>query len=219
MLIIGLLLAPSTAGAGTISISFDLSGSSVSLPNGVEIPPDGSIQPGAMLVLHLQGDVAPDEASGTVLPGAGVLDELAVAADVNAQTPIDALFTGDLSVAQLSPASGDLAVDLTSYLLDSIIIELIVFIDCAGSDCGEFGGFPLDIETVELLPSQPLTLAAINTPGAATIAGALAIEIGGVSFGVDLQGVEASRAFVVPEPSTGLLLLLGLAMLRVRRPR
>ena len=75
------------------------------------------------------------------------------------------------------------------------------------------------IETAQLLPGQLLTLAGINTPGGATLAGLLDIEVGGVSFGVDLQGIEASRAYVVPEPSSGLLLLVGLALLRGRRLR
>jgi len=220
LLIMGLLVAPSASRAGTISIGFDLGGSSVSLPNGIEVPPAGEALPGSLLVLHLEGDVAPDEMSGTVLPGTGVLDGLVVVADIDARPPLEALFTGNLSIVQFGAAIGSLAGDLaTLTLVDPVVVEFILFVDCVGVDCELFGTFPLDIETFSLIPGQTLTLSDVNTPGGASLAGLFDIDLGGESVTVDLQGVESSRAYVVPEPSSGLLLLVGLVLLRGRRLR
>lgn len=203
--------------AGTIWIDFDLSGSSVSIPPDVDVPPGGTLLPGATLTLMLRGDVPADEMSGTVLPGAAVVEGLVVEVDVDAATLIDASMSGDVAVTQFGPAEGSLAGDLSTLSIDSIFLELIAFIDCSGSDCGVFGVFPVDIEIAQFLPAQTLTVSDANTPGGATISGLIDISFAAFQMSVDLQGTETSRAFVVPEPGTALLVLAGLAALRLHR--
>jgi hypothetical protein len=105
-------------------------------------------------------------------------------------------------------------------------------LDCAGLLCGLFGNFPTTI--VETNPPPPgqaftITLANLNTPGAAIVDGTMPVSIppettAGSPFTgtINLEGNEVSRTYHVPEPGSlaqlipGAVVLAGLSRRRRR---
>ena len=196
-----LLLATSSAGAGSIEIEFDLTGSSVSLLGGILlVPPDGQVTH-AHVTLSVTG-------SDITTPAVGVarVRDLDVGATIDGTVGNSVLITGDFVAERSAGGTGSLASDLTTLSLTSLTLTLDGMLDCTGSQCIALGTFPVSVVGVPVQPSSldPWVVHGLGIQGAGTLTATLPFDLGGNAVLADLSGVETTRRFV-PEPSATLL--------------
>ncbi|MEE3331025.1 MAG: hypothetical protein VX246_09165 [Myxococcota bacterium] len=212
-----LLLATSSAGAGSIEIEFDLTGSSVSLLGDILlVPPDGQVTH-AHVTLSVTG-------SDITTPAVGVarVSDLDVDATIDGTVGNSVLITGDFVAERSAGGTGSLASDLTTLSLTSLTLTLDGMLDCTGSQCIALGTFPVSVVGVPVQPSSldPWVVHGLGIQGAGTLTATLPFDLGGNAVLADLSGVETTRRFV-PEPnatSLGSVALLALlALLRRQR--
>jgi hypothetical protein len=204
-----LLLATSSAGAGSIEIEFDLTGSSVSLLGGILlVPPDGQVTH-AHVTLSVTG-------SDITTPAVGVarVRDLDVGATIDGTVGNSVLITGDFVAERSAGGTGSLASDLTTLSLTSLTLTLDGMLDCTGSQCIALGTFPVSVVGVPVQPSSldPWVVHGLGIQGAGTLTATLPFDLGGNAVLADLSGVETTRRFV-PEPSATLLAAAALMTL------
>jgi len=213
-----LLLAAPSARAGTITIDFDLTSSSIALLGGIlNIPPDGSITAASAQVTV--------QASNLTSPSAGAaqLGNLMVVATVNGTVGSAVLLTGGFSAAQNGGGAGSLSGGLANLAMATLTLNLNGLVNCIGGLCSAIGTFPVSaVNSASVLTGiGNLGIGGLGTLGAATLNGVLSFTIGGATAVLSMVGQEVSRTYV-PEPNTFALVglgMLGLAGLGWRRTR
>jgi hypothetical protein len=201
-----LLFAAQPAWAGSISIDFDLTDSSVSLIGGIlQIPPDGAI---TVATAHI---TVPGSGLTSASPGPAQLSSLELAATINGTVGQSVLITGGFTTSQIAGGDGSLAGDLTTLSLLSLTLNLNGTVDCMGGLCAALGTFPVSVmdEPVDPIGLQPFTIGGLGTLGAGTLSGVLPFDLDGNDVVVTLVGQEVGRMFV-PEPASGMLVGFGL---------
>jgi hypothetical protein len=193
------------AHAGTLSIDFDFTGSTVTLLGGVvTVPPDGSVHAGSGRI-----DFLADDGSQQAISGAAQMGNASLGVSLNKDLLGIALITGDVSGAQSGVAGGSLNAALTQVtLLSPLQILYTGTLQCAGTGCGAVGTFPVVINTV-LSFLGGFNVGNLASTGNATLQATLPFSLAGFTGILQLSGVETSRTFV-PEPSTAALVALGL---------
>ena len=204
LLLLSLLLTPCVSTAGTIFIDFELSGSTLHFFGGLlEIPPDGSLS-GVMTV------ALPGTGPTSAAAGPAEITDLTLTADF-AKTEFGATLSGTVGLTQIGAAAGTFAGDLTSLDVPMLSAGITAHIECSGATCSLFGTFPMDQDDTGSFANTSLVLADLIQPGMTSLLGT--IESAPGQSLIDLVGKETSRHYVVPEPATGTLALLGLAVL------
>jgi hypothetical protein len=211
LLVALVLLVPCVSRAGTIFIDFQLPGSTVhALGGGLVVPPDGEVTGGTLTLAIPGSDVSTPSA------GPAQLSALTLTADF-AKTQLGVTLSGTFAFTQQGSAAGTLGPGLTSLELATLFAGLMVHVECSGALCGLFGTFPMDQSDSRGFASTPLALEDLSQPGMASLFGTIESAPGQPL--VELVGKETGRHFVVPEPATGGLVLLGLAALSLRSRR
>ena len=215
---VGLLFGAvaNTANASVIQIDFDFTAQSVlSLLGGTIVtPPDGSFSSGTVRVLVDATDLETPIAGGDVTVGFGtfagtVSKNVAGAADVSG--PFAGTQVGTL-VGILDPGL------ISATFTDDLMLDMNVNFGCTGTGCGPLG-FPVSVLGIEALSLGTISLTGLEADGTAQIDVTTAVELDGVLGTLNLVGNETSRLFIVPEPQTATLLLLGLVGLGMKRSR
>jgi hypothetical protein len=215
-----LLLAASAAHAGTITITYDFSASTITIPLGqVTIPPDGGIL-AASGVLKVPGSSisAPSAGAATIRSVA-----LSATANKTLMQPLQVTLTGFLAAGQL--ASG--MVNLTPSLSVAVISGTIPFGYSLTANCV---GPPIVCNAVPTAATGsvgltgPFNVGGLATPGSGMVSAMISISRS-VTLLINLVGTEVSRTFDAPEPSppvlelTALLSVLGAGWWHRRRAR
>jgi hypothetical protein len=216
MAIIGLLVSASAANAGTVRLDFDFTVESVlSLLGGTIItPPDGSFDSGTVRVLVEATDIDSVVGGGQVAVGAGNFAG-SVSKDVLGLADVSGPFSG----TQIGTLLGVLDPGLTSAtFFDDLMINLNFNFACVGAGCGPLG-FPVSILGLTALNLGTVSITGLDTEGTARIEMNTIVELDGVLGELSLVGIETSRIFIVPEPQTALLVVLGLVTLSLTRSR
>jgi hypothetical protein len=202
-LLLLLLLTPCVSRAGTIFIDFDVSMSTVRALGGqLVVPPDGSITGGTLTVA-----VAGTDAS-TPTAGPAEVAGLVLTADFS-KTLFGVTLSGSFGFTQQGAAAAVLGSDLSSLDLPLLVANVMVHVECSGASCGLFGTFPIDQNDTGSFANTSIALEDLGLPGQASLVGDIESAPGQPL--VQLAGKETGRHFVVPEPATGMLALLGLA--------
>jgi hypothetical protein len=202
-----LLLAAPPARAGTITIDFDLTGSSVALLGGIlNIPPDGSIT-AASAQVTVQGSNLTNASAG-----AAQLGNLMLMATINGTVGSAVVLTGSFSATQLGGGAGSLSGGLANLNVATLTLNLNGLINCFGGLCPALGTFPISaVNSVSVLTGfGSMGIGGLATLSAATLNGVLPLTIGGNTAALTLVGQEVNRTFI-PEPNT--FALVGLGML------
>jgi hypothetical protein len=210
LLLVSLLLTPCVSAAGTIFIDFELSSSAIRALGGqIVVPPDGSITSGTLTL------AVPGTDASSPGPGPVEISGLVITADFT-KTQFGITLSGTFGLTQQGAAAGTLGPDLASLALPGLTADIAVHAECSGAFCT---GFPVDQIDTAGLAGSGFTLEDLAQPGMATLFGSLESAPGQPI--VELSAKETSRHFVVPEPATGTLALVGLSWLAAlaRRPR
>lgn len=202
------------AQAGTLTVNFDFSGSSLGMLGGlVNIPPQGSIQSASGTI-----DVSA-LGSATAVGGPGAFRDFAMALTINANV-LGNLITGNASILQLTAG----VPGLLNGALDSLLaaapmqIQQNGVINCVGAGCAVLS-LPTTINGTQALTLAALPIANLNSIGNALISGSFDITFAGFTGILHLVGTEVSRSFVVPEPNSIALVGMGLALIAGSRLR
>ena len=214
-LVLGLMAPPGEARATFLEIDFDFTDQSfVSLLGGVIVtPPDGSFDSGSARVRVDASDLS------TPIPGGDVtFDQADFAGSVFKVIPEAAFILGSFEGVQIGTLDGTLAPgEMGVDFAEDIILDLDIALACAGVGC-DLLGFPIDVTGISSLAITFMSFTDLNSPGDATISAILPIELDGVLGVLTLVVNEQSRQFI-PEPQTATLLVIGLALLKLSRPR
>ena len=211
LLLLSLLLTPCVSRAGTIFIDFQISGSTVHALGGLlVVPPDGSITGGTLTLAVPGTDIS------TPMAGAAEVAGLTLSADF-AKALFGVTLSGTFGMVQQGPAAATLGSDRASLAVPLLTSAVMVHVECSGANCALLGTFPLDQSDTGSFANTQLTLEDLVQPGMASVFGSIESAPGQPL--VDISGKETGRHFVVPEPATGTLALVGLAGLaRLARP-
>jgi len=210
-----LLLLPAASFAGTITVQFDFTGSSVAILGGfINVPPDGAINAGSGEI-DVQGfsPVNPQ-------PGAAALRNLSLAGTI-AKTGFGVNITGAIGATQPGTASGTLSPGLANLSFNPFVLNFTGFANCANTGTGTgctVLGLPATFTGPRTFTIPSLAVSNLATPGAAGLNGSFTFTLGGFTAVLSLVGNEVSRSFI-PEPNTFGLLALGVAGLAVLRRR
>ncbi len=201
-----LLFGASAAKASSITVEFDLTSSTLTMLSGIlSIPPDGTITAGTASVRV--------NASSLTGPTSGPakLSNLALTATISGTVGGAALFTGGFSGSQPGGGAGSLTAGLANLLFGLLNLNLNGFVNCSGGICPALGTFPVSVTNspTALTGFGAFGIGGLATVGAGTLNATLPINLAGNSVVFNLVGQEVSRAFSLPEPSTGALLGLG----------
>ncbi len=212
-LALSLFVAASPATAASVLIDFDFaSQSSISLLGGIiTTPPDGSID-SASGRLSLEASSLTTFISG----GQAVLDQITFSGAIAKNVGGVADISGPIDGTQVGTLNGTLTGGQTSLSFPgTIAINLNANFACAGSGCASLG-FPVVDSGLFNLTAGILPISGIGTIGNAQITADIPIALGGVLGVLHLVGIETGRSFV-PEPTTALLLGLGLLVVRKKQ--
>jgi len=235
------LLLSTGATADTVEIDFDFGSSTMNFLGTITIPPDGKINSmSATSILPAAGG----EGATSVQTGTAQLKSLMVDMTINYGSPGVARIFGPVIVSQVGTSTGPFT-NTHSVMFGGMgtgtgtgtgtALGMSLFVsahlDCTGLFCVLAGDFPVTIVgTYPPLPGQvfTITLASLNTPGAANVGGTMPIYIppeyttGSPFTGtIFLAGTEVSRTYV-PEPGSLAQLMPGgvaLVALSLRRRR
>jgi hypothetical protein len=201
--------------ASRYEIEFDLTDSVVVAGGLLEIPPDGAIGSGSLLLS------VPATAAGYVFPGAAEISDLEFALTANASR-FSTTVSGPFAAAQQGSAAGTL-----SNALDEVVLSSPVFLDrngtisCTGTFCWLFAdAFPLVTAGIESIPA-PATLKVANLGqwGGATLSDTIAVTMNSGTAVFRITGAERRRTYL-PEPRAVEVIVAGglvLALLARRR--
>jgi hypothetical protein len=213
-----LILAAPSARAGTITIDFDLTGSSIALLGGIlNIPPDGSITAASAQVTVQGSDLTNASA------GAAHLGNLMLTATINGTVGSAVLLTGGFSANQVGGGAGALSSGLANLNVAALTLNVNGLVNCFGGLCPALGTFPISaVNSLSVLTGiGSMGIGGLGTLSAATLNGILSLTIGGNTAVLSLVGQEVNRTYI-PEPNTFALVglgVLGLAGLGWRRTR
>jgi hypothetical protein len=203
------------AEAFNVDIGFDFtSGSTLSLLGGAIVsPPDGTLDIGSARV-----NVAATDATTIVSGGAAELFNLTTSGTVAKSFPGSAEISGPYSADQVGALAGTVSAgaDGIDFLTD-LQLDIDVAFGCTGTGCFTLG-FPVNESGVFGFSIGFLPITNLGVVGGAGIDISIPIEVGGVLGTLNLVGVESSRIFV-PEPGTGIMVGLGLAVIAASRRR
>ena len=217
------LVLSTNAQADTVEIDFDFGDSTMSFLGTINIPPGGTITSmGATTVLPAVKTVG---GATSVQTGSAQMKNLTVDMTVNDGAIFIAFITGSVVVTQVGTSTGpftnthsvmfgDAGTANGTVTGNGTALGMSLFIDaylnCAGLLCGALGDFPIDIYGTNPPPpgqAFTVTLASLNTPGAAKVGGTIPVSIppetslGSPTTGtIFLMGHEVSRTYYVPEP-------------------
>lgn len=202
------LLLAAPVRAATLSVEFDLTGSTVSLLGGViSVPPDGAVTVGGGRITFLA-----DAFTQQAVAGPAQLEDFAFALSLDADLLGQAHVTGTVAGSQQGSAFASLGPALTQVsLLAPFQVLYTGTVQCAGTGCGALGTFPVFVGT-PLTFLGALAVGNLASVGNATLQASLPFSLAGFTGVLHLSGAEVSRVFV-PEPSSFGLLGLGLAAL------
>jgi hypothetical protein len=223
LILVCALVLSTTARADTVEIEFDFGSSVMSFLGLITIPPDGTINSmGATTILPA---VKTGGGATSVKTGSALLKSLTVDMTLDALVGIVTRITGPVIVSQVGTSTGPFTNTQTVMFGgtgtgNGLGMSLFVsaHLDCVGLFCGLIGDFPVTI--VGTNPPPPgqaftITLAGLNTPGAANVGGTMPISLppetsNGSTFTgtVFLAGNEVSRTYV-PEPDALVQLIAG----------
>jgi hypothetical protein len=202
-----LLLLPLASQAGTVTVEFDFTGSSVAILGGfIDVPPDGSISAGSGLL-----EV---EAAGSATPSGGParLSNLSLAGTLD-KNGLGVNITGAIAATQPGTANGNLTAGLGSLSFNPFLMNFTGFANCSntgpGSGCTVLG-LPTTFTGPKTFTLTSLGVSSLASVGNAGLNGTFTFTRGGFTAVLNLVGNEVSRTFV-PEPNTFGLLALGLA--------
>jgi len=233
------LVLSTSATADTVEIEFDFGSSTMSFLGTIMIPPDGTINSmSATSILPAAGG----EGATSVQTGTAQLKSLMIDMTINYGAPLVAHVFGTVIVSQVGTSTG-LLTNTHSVMFGGtgtgtgtgtalgMSLFISAHLNCTGLFCGLVGNFPVTIVgTNPPIPGQAftITLASLNTPGAANVGGTMPISIppeyttGSPFTGtIFLAGTEVSRTYV-PEPGSLAQLMSGavaLAALSLRHRR
>ena len=211
------MVAATAAQAGTLTVEFDLTGSTIDiLGGGIVIPPDGSINAGSLELVVQAADIQSPEA------GPASLDSLTLGVDIDADLLGNAI-TGSVLASQVGAAAGALLPGLSIVSFPgSLVLDITGWIGCSGPNCASIGSFPILLTGPQTLPVLgSFAVGGLATPGAGAFTTTLGFTLGGFSAEIAVVGAELSRSYV-PEPGVAALLgmgLLGIGGLRARLGR
>lgn len=213
-----LFFAASSADAGSITITYDLTSSVVSLLGGaLSIPPGGTIT-SATAQVTVQGSSATNATAG-----AAQITNLTLVATINGTVGGSVLLTGGFSGSQVGGGAGTLTGALANIALSTLSLNLNGNVNCIGGLCPALGSFPVSlVNSLSILTGiGNIGVGGFGTLGAGTLNGLLTLSIGGSPSVVSLSGQEINRTYV-PEPNSFALLglgVVGLAGFQGRRAR
>lgn len=234
LVLAGALVLSTNATADTVEINFDFSNSIMSFLGLITIPPDGTIH--AMSATTILPAVQTSGGATSVQTGSAQLKGLMVDMTLSAAVGFGTLITGPVIVSQVGTSTGPFT-NTQSVMFGGtgtglgMSLYVNAYLRCVGLFCGLIGDFPVSIMGTNPAPpgqTFTITLASLNTPGAANVGGTMPISIppettaGNPFTGtVFLAGSEVSRTFV-PEPgsfaqlTSGVVVLAGLSRRRRR---
>jgi hypothetical protein len=192
-----------------VRIEFDLARSVVVAGGAFEIPPNGSIDYGTVILS------VPATAQGQILPGPAEIAYLNFSLDTDANW-LETSLTGPFEVVQQGTAAGTL-----NDAKDGVLLSTPLFLDrrgtisCGGPFCRLFAsGFPIVFAGIEAIPAPAtLQVAGLDDPGRATISDVLAVTMNGGTALFRIQGDETIRVLLLPEPgAAGMAAAAALAL-------
>lgn len=211
---LAVLFSAGAAAASVIELDFDFTAESfMSLLGGTIItPPDGTFDSGTVRFIVDATDIDTAIAGGEVALGFGtfagtVVKNVAGAADIS----------GPYSGTQVGTLLGILdAGGASATFIDDLMLDVNFNFACTGTGCGPLG-FPVNVSGVNAFSLGTIAITGLDAEGTARVEMVTSVELDGVLGTLNLIGNETARAFVVPEPQTATLLLLGLVGLGVKR--
>jgi hypothetical protein len=208
--------AGTAAAASLIQIDFDFTAESVmSLLGGTIVtPPDGSFDSGSVRLWVDATDIETGIVGGEVAIGQGAFSGT-VAKNVAGAADISGPFSG----TQVGTLLGVLDAGATSAtFVDDLMIDLNFNLACTGVGCDPLG-FPVNVMGISAFSLGTISITGLDIDGTARVEITTDIELDGVLGTLNLVGNEIARIFVVPEPQTATLLMLGLVGLACKRTR
>ena len=202
------MVAATAAQGGTLTVEFDLTGSTIDiLGGGVVIPPEGSITTGSVQLIVQASDIQ------SPMLGLGSFDSLTFDVDVDGDILGNAI-TGSVAARQTGSAAGSLTkLPGGPWILStggSPVLEIDASIDCTGPNCASIGSFPISVADVYAsLIWENVWVTGLATPGAAAFATAVPFSLAGFEGEIAVVGVEVDRSYI-PEPTVAALLGMGL---------
>jgi hypothetical protein len=211
---VGLMISPSDARASSIQIDFDFTGESfLSLLGGTIVtPPDGTFDTGFVRLQVEASDLTTPIPGGDVVLRQGefegtVVKNVAGAADIS----------GPYAGIQVGILNGTLAPGGTAAdFIEDMFFDLDIALGCTGTGCDPLG-FPINVAGINALSFTTMSITGLDTLGTAKIEMSAPVLLDGVLGVLTLVGNETIRSVVVPEPQTGTLVAMGLAVLAVSR--
>ena len=201
------------AQAGTLTVNFDFTGSSLSVLGGtINIPPQGSIQTASGTVdVNALG-------SATAIAGPAAFRDFQMALTINALV-FGNTITGNAAITQIGgPLAGVLNAGLSAINAGAPMqIQQAATIGCTGPNCAILG-LPTTINGTQPLTLAALPIANLNSIGNAVVDGTFDITFAGFTGVLHLVGTEVSRSYI-PEPNSLALVGLGMALLAGSRLR
>jgi len=211
------LSSATPSNAGTLTIDFNLSGSTLALgPVNVANGMGGTVTGMARLVLtgvNAAGMITGAMSNGTI---SGLAVNFAVNAPLLAG--VDANLVGPISITQMGSAAGGFSAGVLSLATNSFNTALAVNLNCVGTLCAAIAAgagltFPIVQNAMISNNMAPFAVNLASLGANATLNAAVATMNAGQAVTLTFNGREAARTFDAPEPTeAGLLVLSVLAL-------